>query len=954
MNEMSAMKLSRGRSIWYSVVGVAILCLVQSAFGQSAKERVGWTTSRVVGAPTPPEPYRVELAFPEVRFKLPTSLEQFPTGDQLLVTEIGGKVWTFSQKPGGTAKRLVGELGDVALFDAEFHPQFKRNQQLFLCYVQKGKDAETRVSRFRLRGEPPVLDRESEQVLLTWPAGGHNGGCLEFGADGLLYISTGDGAGPNPPDGLTTGQDVSDLLGAILRIDVDRGSKYVIPAGNPFVKRKGARGEIFAYGLRNPFKFGIDKRSGDLFVADNGWETWELIHHMRAGSNGGWPVMEGRAILRGEVPIGPTPITPPLKDHHHSEANSVIGGPVYDGQKLSDLAGTFVYGDYITGTIWGVRVDPDGSANHRTLVDTDLRIVAFHQSRSGDIYVVDYDFTGQIYRLLPSNRVDNSREFPRQLSETGIFRSLAELEPAAGVEPYDVVVQRWMDGAVARRWIALPGNQRVHLSSDRNQFPEGTVLVKHLELPQGKKNPIRLETQLLHYEAGVWRPYTYRWNDEGRDARLVASEGGRRTLLTIAGERTWHNGAVNECKLCHNAGSGFVLGFEPSQLALTKDDRQLHDLIERGILADDFSSPTANARLVDPWNGSQDINDRARSYLHGNCAMCHHPGGNAIVSFYLSRELPFAELRTDKGTGIGTFGLRDAKLIVPGDPYRSVLMYRMSKLGYSRMPYIGSYVVDGQGIALMDEWIRGMPRNGSPSLPLQPTSPAGKAIASLSAGGAVGETEWQHLLATTESVLALAVTMHRNAGIGGDDAIFNAVRQQTNAIPSTDRRGLLETFLPENLRRLRLGPNPLPETILDLSGNRDRGKLIYFSDNARCRACHQNDAKLSLGPSLPEIRKKYPKRAELLAQILQPSAKIDEKFRARTIVTVDGRVITGLLLEESADKVVIRNVERQIISLATSDIDQVIISPRSLMPDKTLSDLTTQEAADLLEFLIGE
>ncbi|MFN9955798.1 MAG: PQQ-dependent sugar dehydrogenase, partial [bacterium] len=167
----------------------------------------------------------------------------------------------------------------------------------------------------------------------------------------MLYVSTGDGSGPNPPDGLTTGQDVSDLLGAILRIDVHQQSSdrpYAIPSDKPFIKQPGSRPEIFAYGLRNPWKFGIDQQTGDVFVADNGWETWEMIHHVHAGSNCGWPIMEGRAELRTDVKLGPTPITPPAWDHPHTEANSVIGGPVYRGSELQALNGSFIYGDYIT------------------------------------------------------------------------------------------------------------------------------------------------------------------------------------------------------------------------------------------------------------------------------------------------------------------------------------------------------------------------------------------------------------------------------------------------------------------------------------------------------------------------------------------------------------------------------------------------------------------------------
>ncbi|MCA9067269.1 MAG: PQQ-dependent sugar dehydrogenase, partial [Planctomycetaceae bacterium] len=167
-------------------------------------------------------------------------------------------------------------------------------------------------------------------------------------------------------------QDVSDLLGSILRIDVrgtTSGQTYQIPSDNPFTTQPGARAEVYAYGLRNPWKFNIDRRNGDVYVADNGWETWEMIHLVKAGSNCGWPVMEGRVPLRTEVAVGPTPITPPIRDHHHSEANSVIGGPVCHSVKLPQLDGHFIYGDYITGTIWSVVRGKDGQFIGQTLVD---------------------------------------------------------------------------------------------------------------------------------------------------------------------------------------------------------------------------------------------------------------------------------------------------------------------------------------------------------------------------------------------------------------------------------------------------------------------------------------------------------------------------------------------------------------------------------------------------------
>ena len=701
-------------------VGLALFVLVASALGQekAATERTAWTTSRIQGSPEPPAPYRLAPAFPKLRFQLPTCIEKFPDAKRLLVTERTGKIFSFLEQADVSQADLVvdlqallrGELAgkSVSLLDADFHPQFHDNRYLFVCYVHPAGGGHTRVSQFTLDGgSPPRAVPGSERVVLTWPSGGHNGGCLEFGKDGYLYISTGDGAGPNPPDGRTTGQDVSDLLGAVLRIDVDHpmaDAAYSIPADNPFVELKGARGEIWAYGLRNPWKFGIDPETGDVFAADNGWETWEMVHRIVRGGNCGWPIMEGRAALRTEVKPGPTPILPPIIDHPHTEANSVIGGPVYRGAKLPGLVGSFIYGDYITGTIWAVRPDKDNSYSHSTLVDTDQRIVSFTQGGGGELYVLDYDFTGQVYELLPSDLPDTSASFPRRLSETGLFSSLKTMTPAPGVVPYAVKVNRWMDGAMAERWAAIPGAGQIQPGKDklpRAVYPEGTVFAKHLTLPveSGHGNePVRLETQILHYERGTWRPYSYLWDEAGAEAYLVESIGANRSLRLADPaakggyvERTWHVNAVNECKVCHNAESGFVLGFVPNQLDRAAVDARSHAtsqlawLMQQGVFSEPpHVSADDPLALVDPHDPEQPLEDRARSYLHVNCSMCHQPGGNAIVSFFLRRDLPFDKLNTNKGTGIGTFGLQDARIIVPGDPYRSILMYRMSKLGYAR------------------------------------------------------------------------------------------------------------------------------------------------------------------------------------------------------------------------------------------------------------------------------
>ncbi|HUE71258.1 MAG TPA: PQQ-dependent sugar dehydrogenase [Pirellulaceae bacterium] len=930
-----------------------------------AANRTPWTISRIQGSPVPPEPYRLAPAFPHLKFEKPTCVEEFPGKERLLVTEIGGKIFSFKMHSDVQQADLVVNLQQllpkelagrgVSLFDAEFHPQFGNNRYLFVSYVHPGSGGHTRLSRLTLDGKsPPKAVADSELVILTWPSGGHNGGCLEFGTDGYLYVSTGDGSGPNPPDGLTTGQTVDDLLGAILRIDVDRpdGDRaYSIPADNPFVAMKEARGEIWSYGLRNPWKFGIDSASGEVFVADNGWESWELIHRAVRGGNAGWPVMEGRASLRSEVPMGPTPILPPVKDHPHTEANSVVGGPIYRGKKLPGLVGSFVYGDYIMGTIWAIRPDKDNSYSHTTLVDTDQRIVAFTETSGGEILVLDYDLTGQIYELLPSDAKDTSAAFPRRLSETGLFASLETMQPAPGVVPYAVKVDPWMDGATAQRFVAIPGEGRIRLASGQGQpasYPEGTVLVKHLTLPQGKdREPIRLETQLLHYERGTWRPYSYLWDDGGSDAKLVDSIGADRPARTGGepSERTWHVMAANECKLCHNGESGYVLGFVPNQLRLS-----LLNLLERAPAdaADDL------LRLVDPHDAAQKLDDRARSYLHVNCAMCHQPGGNAIVSFYLRRDLPLDKLNTNKGTGIGTFGMEGARIIAPGDPYRSVLLYRMAKLGYARMPYIGSRVVDSAGVALIEEWIRLLPGQaaGAATAPLAKDSAEASALRLLlgkEASQGARDAARRELVKTTPGALALVAALHRGAFPAEDVA---AAASLGSAAATSDVRGLFETFLPEAQRRATLGANIDPQTILSKSGDQERGKLIFFSDGARCRTCHElDDRSKSLGPTLQEIVKKYPQPAELLEHVLSPSKKIEDPFAGYVVATADGQNISGLLWEQTDQEVVIKTAEKQLVRVARTNIEQMRRSDKSLMPDRILSDLTPQEAADLLAYL---
>ncbi len=959
--------------IGFLLTTLMIVLVVAVPSDATAQPRKPWTTSHLKGTPTPPSEYRTTRVFARHSFDHPTSIQELPSHGEMLITQMNGIILTISKSSDSADKHRVAELarlagGGVSLFSAVLHPDFRNNGVLFVCLVHPEGGRHTRVSRYsttRNAAGRLILNADSGQVIIKWPSGGHNGGCLRFGPDGLLYISTGDGSGPNPPDGRTTGQDVTDLLGAILRIDVDQKSDesmYGIPADNPFVENERARSEIFAYGLRNPWKFGIDSQTGEVFVADNGWETWEMVHHAKNGQNCGWPVMEGRAQLRTEVKIGPTPIVPPARDHHHSEANSVIGGPVYRGGKLSGLSGFFVYGDYITGTIWGVKPDGDDYV-YRDIVDTDLRIVDFTQGSDGELFVVDYDYTGGIYELLPNDVEDLSAQFPRLLSETGLFESVRELKPAVGVVNYDVVVPRWQDGAVAKRWVAVPGLDAISGNGDgvKSAYPDGTVLVKHLSIPSMPPTP--LETQVLHYDNGVWNPYSYLWGDDGTDAQLVTSIGANKAVSwpddsgAVSGStRTWRASATNECRLCHNAGSNFVLGFTPSQLQKKiESGRNVtthHVTLQRAAVLKTPGAVDNAVVLVDPYDRKLDLNDRARSYLHANCSMCHHKGGNAIVSFYLSRDLPFDQLNTDKGTGIGTFGMQNAKIISPGDPYRSVVIYRMSKLGYSRMPYIGSQVVDSKGVALIAEWISSLSddRSAEASPPLVTGSAAAKALTVLASS--INQTRRDAAVATltdsTEGSLALITRLHAGQLTSQDRsaAITNAKNADSNI------RGLFDHFVPESDRRKTLGRTFDPQLVLSREGDARRGKLIFFASDARCRACHDvQHADRSVGPTLTDVAKKYVRRAELLQHIVKPSEKVDEKYATWIVVTSNGKVLTGLKQAETGDSIVLRTADGKTVTVRNSDIEAQQKSRTSLMPEGVLADLTAQEAADLVAFI---
>ncbi len=720
--------------------------------------REPWTTSRVVGKPEPPSPYSTQIAFPHIKFFEPLAMTSVRGTDLLLIAEKRGRIYAFRNDPDVAAAELVIDIGRT-VYGVAAHPDFVKNGFIYVTYVLDPIASEpegSRLSRFQvLDGEGLKADPETEKTLLIWPSGGHNGGCLTFGPDGFLYLATGDGSGI--ADGYKTGQDVTDLLASILRLDVDRadpGRAYAIPPDNPFVGMPGARGEIWAYGLRQVWKMEFDRATGDLWAGEVGQDLWEMVYLIERGGNYGWSVREGRHPFRPGRTEGPTPFQDPIVEQPHSDFRSITGGIVYHGSRLPQLTGAYVYGDYDTGRVWALRYEGGRVTANFELVDTPMRLVDICEDEGGDFFLLDY--VGEIRRLVVNPKAGDTeaaKAFPRRLSDTGIFASTRNHEPAPGVIPYSVNSELWSDGAYKERFMAFPGRSRIERdaihypqpapgSTPGWRFPDGTVLVKTFSLEMKPGDPTsrrRVETRLLHFEqlAGpetvgdqYWHGYSYVWNEDETDAELVDAVGLDRAYAVQrdgeTSEQVWHFPSRAECTLCHTMAAKYVLGVNDLQInkEVVVDGRsvnQLEQLERLGVFTDPLPAPTNELlRLYDHTDAKVELARRARSYLHSNCSHCHRKWGGGNAEFQLLATLPLTQTGT---LGVpphhGAFGAVSPALIAPGSPEQSVVLRRMQITGLGRMPHIASSVVDEVGVGIIRDWIANLPSDARDATPAQ-------------------------------------------------------------------------------------------------------------------------------------------------------------------------------------------------------------------------------------------
>ncbi len=326
---------------------------------------------------------------------------------RLYIVEQDGKIKIFQngilqEKPFLDITSQVKSGGEMGLLGLAFHPKFQKNKKFYINYTtKKNKKLKTRISEFKISSKTKLALPHSERILLEFeqPYANHNGGHLIFGPEGHLYIGTGDGGSRGDPHG--HGQNLNTLLGKMLRIQVKENSTYDIPPDNPFIKITGAKKEIWAYGLRNPWRYSFDRKTRSLYVADVGQDEREEIHIIQKGGNYGWNVMEGSHCFHPPQNCNTQTLELPIAEYSHQEGLSITGGYVYRAKKIPSLQGIYIFGDYISGKIWGIRYDShsyDGKLLvPKLLLETNFKISSFGEDEDGELYVIDH--RGSVYLL---------------------------------------------------------------------------------------------------------------------------------------------------------------------------------------------------------------------------------------------------------------------------------------------------------------------------------------------------------------------------------------------------------------------------------------------------------------------------------------------------------------------------------------------------------------------------
>lgn len=667
----------------------------------------------------------LQRVFTNLTFNQPLGMFNAP-GDpsRVFIQERPGRIRVFpndaNAMPGQVTTFLdittrINASGEGGFLGVAFHPQWATRREVFVSYTETSSPLRTVVARYRSTDNGATLDPTTEERVyeIEQPYDNHNGGGIAFGPDGFLYIGMGDGGSGDDP--LNAGQRLDTTLGKFLRINVDvpAAQRFSIPADNPFASDvpcnrtsdntaapdAGTRcAEIYAIGLRNPWRWSFDSVSGELWVADVGQGAYEEVDRVVRGGNYGWKIREG-AHCRSGSNCQTAGLIDPVVEYGRSLGNSITGGYVYRGTAVPSLVGKFIFGDYGSGRIFSVEPDGQGGSMLGQLLDTNVSLASFGQLLNGEVYALNIA-NGQILQLVSSGTppVDT---FPRLLSQTGCFDPTDPKVALPALIPYSINAPFWSDGAGKERFVAIPDGTTVTVTASGDfEFPNGTVLAKTFTV--GGK---RIETRLfMRHMNGDWAGYSYEWNDAETDATLLSGSKSK-----TVGTQTWFYPSRSQCLQCHTAVAGRSLGLELGQLNRTQTyaatGRTANQLATMEAIGWFSAALPANpVRFPEPF-GTEPLESRARAWLHSNCAGCHQQGmGQGPADWRY--ELPFADTNAcDAMPQNGALGIMNARLIAPGSPATSIVSRRVHALDAARMPPVGSALVDTQGAALIDAWI---------------------------------------------------------------------------------------------------------------------------------------------------------------------------------------------------------------------------------------------------------
>jgi uncharacterized repeat protein (TIGR03806 family) len=679
-------------------------------------------------------PMKLVPAFNNVNFDNPVFLTAVPgTQDLLAVVELSGKIKLIKDSKNSDETHLLIDLSkqitaleEEGLLGLAFSPRFLQDGIFYVYYSPRRAKPNDRpftvLSQFKASATSDAFEaHESSEIRLLeipQPARNHKGGMLAFWGEDL-YIGIGDGGGwndlgvnrPYDKNSHNNGQNLNTLLGKILRIRPNGKGSYSIPADNPFINNSKFKPEIFAFGIRNPWRFSFDRLSGQLWLGDVGQDAYEEISLVNKGDNLGWSIFEGDELCPGcdskQKLIGGVH-KKPIFSYGHSLSRSVTGGYVYRGKILSDLYGKYIFSDFVAGKIWTLEFENSNSKPKLVELAQSSNVVSLGENQDGELYIVSM---GQGILRLEKDSAVQAPKIPRLLSQTGLFKETINLIPQSGLTEYEVNSPLWSDGAIKRRFVALPNGQHLNFKTDTYwELPNKTVLVKHFELAKSASINQRVETRVLIKANDTWSAFTYIWNEDQRDAELSLNGASKNYQVwdSVKGEtttQTWSVPSQNQCFQCHTQNANVSLGISTPQL--NKDD-QLKDLNDLELLKG-FDPKTISAlpKMANPYDSNLGLEVRAKSYLHTQCFHCHMPGGPTPASIDLRYTSKTEDLF--KAPSLGNGGIEDPWIIRPGNAEESLLYHRFLRMNpSSAMPPLGVLRVDTRGAELIKMWIESL------------------------------------------------------------------------------------------------------------------------------------------------------------------------------------------------------------------------------------------------------